>query len=125
MTNANAQDNTVKKHRVVFQLSTGDSLEQKGFIKQLYNLQHATDSIDIEVVIQAQGINFITKASPYSAEIEKLSSAHLKFLVCRNTMNTKHVTEEDLLPQAKIIPAGILHIIERQEQGWSYIKAGF
>lgn len=125
MTNAKAQDNTVKKHRVVFQLSTGDSLEQKGFIKQLYNLQQATDSIDIEVVVQAQGINFITKASPYSTEIGKLSSAHLKFLVCRNTMNSKQITEDDLLPQAKIIPAGILHIIERQEQGWPYIKAGF
>jgi intracellular sulfur oxidation DsrE/DsrF family protein len=30
-----------------------------------------------------------------------------------------------VLPQAGYVKAGIIRIVERQEQGWSYIKAGF
>ena len=28
-------------------------------------------------------------------------------------------------PKAASVKAGIIHIVERQEDGWSYIKAGF
>jgi intracellular sulfur oxidation DsrE/DsrF family protein len=30
-----------------------------------------------------------------------------------------------LLPSAGTVPAAILEIVMKQEQGWSYIKAGF
>ena len=27
-----------------------------------------------------------------------------------------------LLPQAKMVPAGVIHLMERQEQAWSYVR---
>ena len=27
-----------------------------------------------------------------------------------------------LLPEAKIVPSGVVHMIQRQEEGWSYIR---
>jgi intracellular sulfur oxidation DsrE/DsrF family protein len=30
-----------------------------------------------------------------------------------------------VLTEAGHVKAGIIHIVERQEDGWSYIKAGF
>ncbi len=27
-----------------------------------------------------------------------------------------------LLPQATIVPSGVVQIMERQEQGWSYVR---
>jgi len=26
------------------------------------------------------------------------------------------------MPQAKMVPSGVVHLVERQEQGWSYIR---
>lgn len=46
-------------------------------------------------------------------------------MVCQNTMNQRNIKEDELIEEAEIVPAGIAEIVEKQEQGWSYIKGGF
>jgi intracellular sulfur oxidation DsrE/DsrF family protein len=40
-------------------------------------------------------------------------------------MKDRKITKEMMIPEAGYVPYGILEIVEKQEQGWSYIKAGF
>ena len=49
----------------------------------------------------------------------------VQFVVCENTMKQRKVTKEQLLPNTGFVKMGIGEIILKQEQGWSYIKAGF
>lgn len=124
---AQAQNTLIKngKYRVVFQLSSPDTLVYKSLLKQLQNLQAALPGAEIEVVTHGPGVAFLQKSSVAKNSIEKLKSQGVTFLVCRNTLKEKNIPEASLLPAATIIPAGLAHIIVRQSEGWSYIKAGF
>jgi intracellular sulfur oxidation DsrE/DsrF family protein len=45
--------------------------------------------------------------------------------VCEFSLKERKVDKSKLIAQSTYVPAGILEIVEKQEQGWSYIKAGF
>lgn len=128
MFSINSQAQTISdstKYKVVFQLSSNDTLVHKGLVKQLDNLLVAMDNIEIEVVVHGPGAAFLKNSSKFKTEIARFSNSGIKFLICRNTLKEKKINENELLPQVRIIPAALAHIIKRQAEGWSYIKAGF
>ncbi len=75
-----AQNKPAKKagpipvHKVVMQLTTGDTLEHKGLLKNLMNLKEGWgDSVQIEVVIHGPGIDLVTKGkATQEREIQKM-----------------------------------------------------
>lgn len=50
----------------------------------------------------------------------------MKFVVCENTLKNRKISK-DAFPEILVeyTPAGIAEIVEKQEQGWSYIKGGY
>jgi len=121
----NAQTKNKELQKVVIQLSSNDTLVHRSLIKQLHNIQKAFKKVTIEVVTHGPGIEFLSKQSPFRNSIEVLNRSGIAFLVCQNTLNEKKVSPQELLPLIKIIPSGLAHVITRQSEGWSYIKAGF
>lgn len=114
-----------KKHKVVFQLSNNDTFVQKSLIRQLSNLLAAMDDISVEVVTHSYGIDLLLEDSPFKNNIKSLGSQGVDFLICGNTINHDKLDRSAFLDVSRIVPAGIAHIIQRQSEGWSYIKAGF
>ncbi|HRD06330.1 MAG: DsrE family protein [Saprospiraceae bacterium] len=115
-----------KDHKVVFQFTLADSMQQKAFSNQLKNLRKHWPDAQIEVVAYNQGIDFLmTKRTRHHDIIAELKSKGVRFVVCQNTMNQRNIKADELIPEAEIVPAGIAEIVEKQEQGWSYIKGGF
>lgn len=112
-------------YQVVFQLSSSDTLVHKALTKQLNNLLAAMPGVTIEVVTHGPGITFLQQSSTVKNNLEKLQQLGVTFLACRNTLLEKKIDPGTLLPFASVIPAGLAHIIRRQSEGWSYIKAGF
>lgn len=113
-------------HKVVFQFTLADSMQQKAFSNQLKNLRKHWPDAQVEVVAYNQGIDFLmTKRTRHHDIIAELKSKGVRFVVCQNTMNQRNIKSEELIPEAEIVPAGIAEIVEKQEQGWSYIKGGF
>lgn len=41
---------------------------------------------------------------------------------CQNALNTQHISKEELPEKIKVVPAGVLDLIELQEKGFAYIK---
>lgn len=39
-------------------------------------------------------------------------------------MAKKNITKEELIENVGTVPSGIVEVIMKQEQGWSYIKGG-
>ena len=114
-----------KEYKVVFQLSNNDTFIHKSLVRQLSNLLSALEGVTIEVVAHSYGIDFLLKDSPFRENIEALAGQCVKFMVCQNTLNEGKTDATEILPSAKIIPAGIAHVVIRQSEGWGYIKAGF
>lgn len=114
-----------EEYKTVMQVSSNDTLLYKGVVKQLTNLLNAFDKISIEVVVHGPGVEFLLLNSPLKNNMELLNQKGVIFLICQNTLNEKKVAVESLFPFVKVVPSGLAHIIIRQSEGWSYIKAGF
>lgn len=116
---------STKEHRIVMQLVSGDTLVHKNLIKQFNNLLTAAPNAKIAVVCHGPGLGFLQKSiSKVAPAIEKLGGK-IEFIACENTMRERNIPKEDILKEASFVRAGILEVVQRQENGWSYIKAGF
>lgn len=115
-----------KEHRIVFHLATSDTLAQKALVKQLANVLDYWNTAKIEVVVHNNGINFMKQdEARFAKEIAALKQRGVVFAVCENTMKQRKIEKPQILPSAVFVPVGLAEIILRQEEGWSYIKAGF
>lgn len=111
--------------KVVIQLSTDEVEVHKAVIAQISNLVRAIPSIRIELVVHSRAICFVQKQSHWKDQISGIINNHISVLVCRNTMDVHELRESDLLPSVEIIPSAVAHLVIRQSEGWSYLKAGF
>lgn len=121
-----AQNNTYKKHLIVMQLTSADTMVHKGLIKQLNNLKTGWgDTVNIEVVCHGPGIELLMSSkSKFSQQINQLQQKGIDFVACENTMLEKKINKTEILPNMIFVRMGIGEIILKQEQGWHYIKAG-
>jgi intracellular sulfur oxidation DsrE/DsrF family protein len=121
-----AQNNTYKKHLIVMQLTSADTMVHKGLIKQLNNLKTGWgDTVNIEVVCHGPGIELLmSNKSRFSQQISQLQQKGIDFVACENTMLEKKINKIEILPNMIFVHMGIGEIILKQEQGWHYIKAG-
>lgn len=113
-------------HKIVMQLVNNDVKVQKGLLKQLNNLKDGYgDDVLIEVVCHGPGLDLLHKerSTHYDALIA-LKDRGIVFLACENTLKGKNIPKEAIMDEFGFVPMGIGHIIERQEENWSYIKAG-
>jgi len=60
--------------------------------------------------------------SVYKDLMEKLHAEGVQFRVCYNSLYQLHVSRGDVYPYVKVIPAGLLQIVKKQMQGYSYIS---
>lgn len=114
-------------HKVVVQLSTADTLEHKGFLNNLKNLKEGWgDGVQVAVVVHGPGIDLVTKGKTTGeTELQKMTQKGVQFVVCRNTMKQRGISEEKIIKGVGFVQMGVGEIILKQEQGWSYLKAGF
>ncbi len=117
---------TDRTHQLVIQVAGNDTMETKMLMKQLRNLREASPATRIEVVCHGPGLDLLmTERSFAPAKVKEFAGKGVTFLACENTMKDRNVDKAQLLPEASTVKAAILHIMERQEDGWSYVKAGF
>lgn len=115
------------QHRVVMQMSSSDTLVHKGLFNQLTALkEHWGAEVDIEVLLHGPGVDMVVreKATQLKA-IAQASKNGVRFIVCENTLRQRKIEKEELVVGLDFVPFGQVHLITRQEQGWSYIKVGF
>ena len=118
--------NTVK-HKVVIQLSSNDTLVWKSLMNNIKHLKEGWgETVMIEVVAHGFGIEMlVTAKTTEQKRITELKNMGVVFVGCENTMRIRKITKEEMIPEAGFVPMGVGEVILKQEQGWSYLKAGF
>lgn len=120
-----AQGN-VRQHRIVMQLTSGDTLVHKNLMKQFKNMLEAAPTAQLEVVCHGPGMDLLmSDRSIVAAKVKEFAGKGVTFLACDNTIRERNLDPALVIAEAGHVKAGIIHIVERQEDGWSYIKAGF
>jgi uncharacterized protein len=121
-----SQIEPIRERKVVMQLTSPDTMVYKSLLIQLKNLREADPMIEIEVVCHGPGMNFLKQKNETKlASLLTNSNGHLTFIACENTMREKNITKEELATNIQFVKAGILEIIDKQQDGWAYTKAGF
>jgi intracellular sulfur oxidation DsrE/DsrF family protein len=118
---------TGKIHRIVFQVTIDGEDHWNAVLSQIENVQKgfAPDKVEIEVVTHGNASGFVlAKNKAVSERIRKIASTGAVFDYCANTQKKHNVKAEELTPGVVIIPSGLVQVIKRQEEGWSYIKGG-
>jgi intracellular sulfur oxidation DsrE/DsrF family protein len=115
-----------KIHKIVVQLNTADTASWSSIIGNIKNIQKVwPTNLNIEVVVHGKAIDFLIKDKTFFAEdIQLLSGQGIKFNACQNTMRKHNITADMLLKVAGTVPSGVVEVITKQEEGWSYLKSG-
>ncbi|MCX8020290.1 MAG: DsrE family protein [Chitinophagaceae bacterium] len=119
--------NRKKTYKIIFQLNSPDTLAWKGLINNLKNLKAGWgDSVMMAVVAHGPGLDFLVKDKTTQYErIVFFKNQGVEFIACENTMTERNIPKEKIMPEASFVKMGIAEIVRRQENGWTYIKAGF
>ena len=119
----NAQES---KYRVVFDMSSRDSINQQAIVREIGLITGASPDAKLEVVIYGQGLDLAVKdRSTQQAAIQKLMADNkATFKVCAMTMKRNNIDKSQLVPGVEVVPDGIYEIISKQQEGWGYIKVG-
>lgn len=117
---------TPAKHRVLFAVSSPDEADWQMALGNIRNLRAGLkpEPVEIEVVAFGGGIGMVKKGSAVEAEIKTAMADGTVFLACENSMRHAKLTKADLIDGVGTTPSGIVEVVRKQEQGWSYIKAG-
>ncbi len=113
------------EHKIIFQLTTGDTTAHKQLMKQFNNILTVSPTTQIEVVCHGPGLDMLVNGKTIVAEkIKAMADRGVAFKACEFSMKERKVEKDKIVPSSGFVPAGIVEIVSKQEQGWSYIKAG-
>jgi len=116
-----------KQHQIVFDFTKQDTASFSMMVRQARNIMNITGNAQLEVVCYGPGVDLLMKEKTNVAkEIEELQTRfNVKFVACEFTMKRRGIEKAQLLSQVITVPAAVVEISSRQQEGWSYIKAGY
>jgi uncharacterized protein len=129
-----AHAEAAKPHRVVIQVDQNDpevmnlALNNAKNVLELYRAKG--EDAAVEIVAYGPGLHMLRDdTSPVKDRIKQMAEiafpSTLKFSACNNTkqgMEKREGHPITIIPQATIVPAGVVRIMELEEQGYSYVK---
>ncbi len=124
--------NQTQPHRLAVQVDVNDPAVMNLALNNMSNAaQHYSElgqKVEIELVAFGPGLHMLRDdTSPVKARIKSMSEAmpNLTFAACGNTrenMTKAEAKDIPIISQAKVVKAGVVRLMELQEQGWSYLR---
>jgi intracellular sulfur oxidation DsrE/DsrF family protein len=116
-----------KDYRVVFDITSKDTNVHKAVIRWCNEILNAEPAAKLEVVYYGQSLEMITQGRSIVAnEVTRLiTEKKVSFTVCAAAMKRWNIDRSQLLPGVSTVPDGIYQILQRQREGYGYIKATF
>ena len=123
-----------KPHRILIQVDQNDpavmnlALNNATNLIDYYRAKHV--DIKIDLVTYGPGLHMLRDdTSPVKDRIKQLKDyafpSTIQFSACNNTkenMEKKEGKPISIVSEAVMVPAGVVHLTELQEEGWTYLK---
>jgi uncharacterized protein len=129
---ARAQD--AKQHHVVIQVDQNDPDVMNLVLNNAKNVleyyKSKNEDAQVEIVAYGPGLHMLRDdTSPVKDRIKQMTEANaspkIVFSACNNTkqgMEKREGHAITIIPQATIVPSGVVRIMQLEEQGYSYVK---
>ena len=119
-----AQAASTRQNRVVMQVSDNDPAKWNLALNNARNLQ--TDlgaaNVEIEIVAYGPGIGMLKSESVVGNRIAEALGQGVAVSACENTMRGQKLAKADMLDGIGYVPAGVVEIMQKQQQGWAYLR---
>ena len=111
-------------YRVVFDLTSKDSLDQRSVMRWISEITSAHPDAELEVVMYGKGYELVMpEKSHFLGDVKDAAkNPRVKFSVCQIALKNNKVDRSQVLREAGTVPDGIYEIISKQREGWGYIK---
>ena len=115
---------TSARQHVVIQVSDADPGKWNLALNNARNIQRdmSAGNVDIEIVAYGPGIGMLEKDSAVAQRIDQASLSGMKISACENTMRARKLAKPDMLDGIGYVPSGVVEIMKRQQEGWSYLR---
>ena len=121
-----------KMHYLAIHVDENDPVKMKIVLNNAENVtkyyRDKGEDVKIEIVAHGPGLHmFREDTSPVKTRIAAmaLEQDNLAFSACGNTMKVmkkKEGKEVQLISEATRVPAGVVRLMELQEEGWNYVR---
>ena len=119
-------------HKVAIQVDQNDKAVMELALNNVRNIteyyKSKGETVAIEVVTYGPGLHMLrSDTSPVKERIAPmaLENPHVAFIACGNTQANQSKAEGKpvtLMSEAKVVPSGVVRLIELQKQGYAYIR---
>jgi hypothetical protein len=79
-------------------------------------------TVALEIVVYGPGIGMLKSDSPMAARIAAALKGGMQIVACENTLKAQKLTHADMLPDIGYVPAGVVELMQKQQQGYAYIR---
>ncbi|MGZ5133086.1 MAG: DsrE family protein [Caldimonas sp.] len=113
------------RNRALFQVTDNDPARWNMILNNMQNLRDGVggEPIEIELVAYGPGILMLKSDSSVKARIAEALRNGVKVNACQNTMAGMKFVPADMLPDIGYVPAGVVEVMRKQQQGWAYIRS--
>ena len=116
-----------KEHKIVFDFTKSDTASFATMVRQANNIMNLTGNAKLEVVCHGPGLDLLmNEKTTVKKEIEELQGkSNVVFAACEATMKRRGIDKSQLLKKVITVPSATLEISSKEQEGWSYVKAGY
>jgi intracellular sulfur oxidation DsrE/DsrF family protein len=111
-------------YRVVFDLTSRDTLEQKAVLRWLREVGTSSPDAQMEVVMYGKGFELVMpERSAYIDDVKTaMKNPNVSFKVCAIALRNNNIAQSQLLSGVETVPDGIRELVSKQQDHWGYIK---
>ena len=125
---------TVKPRHIAIQIDQNDPQVMNLVLNNATNVleyyRAKNQEVAVDIVAYGPGLHMLrADTSPVRDRIKRLKDmafpGKVQFSACNNTKQGMEKAEGHaipMLPEATLVPSGVVHLMELQEGGWSYIR---
>ena len=112
-------------YRVVFDLTSRDTLDQKAVLRWLKEVGTSSPNAEMEVVMYGKGFELVMpEKSTVIKDVEAaMKNPNVSFKVCEIAMKNNQLDKSMFVAGTQTVPDGIRELTEKQQDHWGYIKA--
>jgi intracellular sulfur oxidation DsrE/DsrF family protein len=112
--------------KIVFDLASQDTADHSAVLRQFNNVLKEAPDAELEVVCHGPAVWMLVAEKAFFQQrmAELMQKGHVSFRICANSMRRFGIDRSQLLPFAEVVPVAILELADKQQKGWSYIRAG-
>lgn len=111
-------------YKVVLQVSDGDPAKWNLALNNANNIMHdlGKGNVSIEIVAYGPGIAMLKGDSKVAARLAQALDNSVGIEACENSMHAFKLQKSEMYSGIAYVPSGVVHIMQRQREGWQYIR---